>query len=144
MNPTTKIRKNKWPPLLLSLGLGVLLFFVMYMIYIDAARDDEIAANHPQVYMKVIGRERGAGTLKFPDHIYAEHQGKKYDFTCGRKFFRKTMAADSIAAHLDVARGEAALPGSGRVRHLAFLLVWITGIGILVICIGVRKFIKSS
>lgn len=71
MNPTAKFRKSRWPALLLSFGLGILLFFVMYMIYLDAARDDEIAANYPQVYRKVTGRERGAGTLKFPDHIYA-------------------------------------------------------------------------
>lgn len=82
-------------------------------LYRNAARKDEIGSRGKLVYMKITGRERGAGTLKFPDHIYAECQGVKPDFTCERKYFRKTMGADSIEVRYDSVSGAAVLPGSG-------------------------------
>ncbi|MBD2705792.1 hypothetical protein IC229_34655 [Spirosoma sp. BT702] len=142
--PTTNTQKNRGPALLLSLGLAGLLVFITYMIYGDAAREDEIASSNPPVLMKVTGRARGWGTVKYPDHIYAQYQGKQYDFSCGRKYFNKTMEADSIVAHLDVTSGAAALPGSGRVRHLLFLFALILGVALLTIYNGVRTFVKST
>lgn len=142
--PTTNNQKNRGPALLLSLGLAGLLVFITYMIYWDAAREDGLARSNPPVLMKVTGRERGWGTVKYPDHIYAQYRGKQYDFTCGRKVFLKTLDSDSIVAHLDVTSGEAALPGSGRVRHLLFLFALILGVALLAIYSGVRKFVKSN
>ncbi|MGV3586229.1 MAG: hypothetical protein ACO1OF_04435 [Adhaeribacter sp.] len=114
------------------------------MLFLDAARKDKIAKNTPLVYMKITGREIGIGTVRYPDHIFAEYRGNNYDFTCGKKYFYKTMAADSIAVHLDAASGEAVLPESGRVRHLAFLFAMMVGAGILVIWATVREYIKSK
>lgn len=113
MGETGDRKKSKWPRFLLVLALETSQFLIAYTIYAEAVRDDELASNSGLVCMKVTGRERGVGTLKYPDHIYTEYQGKKHDFACGRKYFRKMMTVDSIEGHFDPASGEAALPGSG-------------------------------
>ena len=99
------------------------LIFSTFMLYPTAAQEDQMASRGKLVYMKITGRERGAGTLRLPDHIYAEYQGTKHDFTCGRKYFHKMMAADSIEVRLDLISGKAALLGSGRVRRYTFLFL---------------------
>ncbi|WP_461077672.1 hypothetical protein [Spirosoma flavus] len=146
MNPETtpKTQRSRWSTLLLSVFAAGLLCFITYMIYLDAARNDEIASSSPSVLMKVTGRKKGAGTLKYPDHVYAYYQGKQYDFVCGRRYFNKTLNADRIVAHLDKTSGEAALPGSGRVRHLTFLFVLIIGVALTILFMAVQKFIKTN
>lgn len=123
--PAKGNKRYRWFWLILMLGLAFFLILMTFGLYRNASRKDEIGSRGKLVHMKITGRERGAGTLKFPDHIYAEYQGIRHDFTCGRKFFRKTMAADSIEVRFDPVSGSAALPGSGRVRHEAFLYVMI-------------------
>ncbi|OJV19236.1 MAG: hypothetical protein BGO21_21345 [Dyadobacter sp. 50-39] len=142
--PAADYKKYRLFWLVLSLGLSLLLIFLTFGMYRNAARKDRIGSRGKLVYMKITRRERGAGTLKFPNHIYAEYQGVEHDFTCGSKFFRGTMKADSIEVRLDLTSGAAALPGSGRVRHEAFLYVMIMGISLIMIWKSIQEFIKFS
>lgn len=142
--PAANYKKYRLFWLILTLGLALLLIFLTFGTYRNAAREDKIGSRGKLAYMKITRRERGAGTLKFPNHIYAEYQGVEHDFPCGSKFFRSTMGADSIEVRFDLTNGEAALPGSGRVRHEAFLYVMIIGISLVVIWKSIQEFIKFS
>lgn len=142
--PAPDYKKYRWFWLVLMLCLSIFLIFMTFGLYRNAARKDEIGFRGKLVYMKITGRERGAGTLKYPDHIYAVYHGVEHDFTCGRKYFRKMMGADSIEVRYDSASGAAALPGSGRVQHEAFLYVMIIGVSVAVIWKSIQEFIKYS
>lgn len=136
-----------WLGLSLMFFLGLIMLVLSYSGYQNAASDDLIAARSPVVCMKITGRERGAGTLKLPDKIYAEYQFKTYRFELGRKSFRSLTGVDSIAVSLDSLSGKAVLPTSGRVRHLAFLLIAMAAVGIMTIygCVSESvKLLKSA
>lgn len=142
--PAEGYKKYRWFWLVLMLGVAFFLILMTFGLYRSAARKDEIGSMGKLVQMKITGRERGAGTLKFPDHIHAEYQGVEYDFTCGRNYFRRTMGADSIEVRLDPNSGAAALPGSGRVRHEVFLYLMIIGVSVTVIWKSIQEFIKHN
>ncbi|SEJ36313.1 hypothetical protein SAMN05216327_10943 [Dyadobacter sp. SG02] len=142
--PAANYRKYRWFWLVINLCLSIFLIFMTFGLYRNAARQDEIGSRGELVYMKITGLERGADTLKFPDHIYAVYLGEEHDFTCGRKYFRKMMTADSIEVRYDSASGAAALPGSGRVKHEAFLYIMIIGVSMAIIWKSIQEFIKYS
>ncbi|MCF0059125.1 hypothetical protein [Dyadobacter sp. CY356] len=131
-----------WFGVSLMLLLGILLLFADYMLYKDAASDDQIARSSPVVCMKIIDRIKGMGTLKNPDKIDAVYKGKIYKLSIGRKSFRSLAGVDSVAVSFDKATDRAVMPASGRVRHLAFMFVMIAGVGIMVIWGSITEYIR--
>lgn len=131
-----------WAKFFFTFFLGSFFVFLTYMIYQEEASNDSQAFRSPIVCMKITARERGAGTVKFPDRIFAEFQGKTYNLSMGRKYFRSLINVDTIAVSFDSASGKAVLPFSGRVRHYAFLFAMIAGLGLVIIGESVRQLVK--
>lgn len=134
---------NPWL-FLFMFGIGVALLIITYGMYRDALWQDQMSTRSPIVCMKILYGTRGWGTVKNPDNVYAEYQGKTYHFELGRKTYRSLLGVDTIEACLDSASGRAFLPTSGRVKHFTALYFWLGGIGIVVIAGTVWEFAKLA
>lgn len=130
--------------ILFMFGMGVALLIITYGMYRDALWQDEMSTRSPIVCMKILYGTRGWGTVKNPDEVYAEYQGKTYRFELGRKYYRSLLGTDTIEACLDPVSGRAFLPVSGRVKHFTALYFWLGGIGIVVIMGTVWEFIQLA
>jgi len=121
--------------------MGLIIIFTTFMMYKGMVQEDQVVKHSPLICMKVTGRERGAGTTKLPDIVYADYQGRSYRFECGRKYFRSTFGIDSIQVHYDATGNIAALPLL-NFPHYTFLVIMISGLGILVIGDAIRTLQK--
>ena len=123
--------------------VGVLIVLITYMMYVDAKWKDELSTKAPVVCMKIQYGTRGAGTVKNPDEIYAEYNGKTYHFEMGRKYYRSLFGVDTIAVYYDAASDRAVLPTPGEVRHFAPLYIWIGSIGALLTVGSIWQLVKT-
>jgi len=64
--------------------------------------------------------------VKNPDNIYAEYQGKTYNFKMGRKYYRSLLGFDTIEVYYEKASDRAFLLGSGNVRHFTALYFFVS------------------
>lgn len=122
--------------------LGVCLLWITYMMYLDSRWKDEMSTRAPVVCMKILYGTRGAGTVKYPDKVHAEYNGKTYHFEMGRKTFRSLLGVDTVAAHYDAESDRAFLPGAGRVKHYLPLYLWIGGIALAITGGGIWQLFK--
>lgn len=133
-----------WLGAVLISGFGIAMLLMSYGIYKDDLWQDENSTRAPVVCMKILHRTRGAGTVKLPDNIYAEYQGKTYHFEMGRKYYRSLSGVDSIQACLDPHSGRAFLPISRRVKHFTALYFLIGGAGLAIVIGSMREFVKLA
>lgn len=131
-----------WTPPAVTALLGACLLWMTYMMYLDSRWEDEMSTRAPVVCMKILYGTRGAGTVKYPDKVHAEYNGKTYHFEMGRKTFRSLLGVDTIAAHYDAESDRAFLPGSGRVKHYLPLYLWIGGIALAITGGGTWQLFK--
>lgn len=137
--------RQAWAVMPVVFLLGVCMLGLTYGMYADAKWEDDMATHTPVVCMKILYGTRGAGTMKYPDKIYAEYQGKTYHFDMGRKYFRSLLGVDTIAVYYDEASGKAFLPTrSSRVGHYAFLYFLIGGCGLGMIGGSVWELVRLS
>ena len=104
---TQKEKSNEKPGVwffLLMFGLGFAFLLITYGMYRDSAWKDEMSTHSPTVCMKIAYGTKGAGTVKNPDNIYAEYQGKTYNFEMGRKYYRSLLGVDTIEVYYDKAQ----------------------------------------
>jgi uncharacterized membrane protein YesL len=146
-NPEHEVLVNKnqrfgWLNFFIIFLLGVCFVVMTYMMYIDAKWQDDMSTHSPVVCMKIKYGIRGAGTVKYPDKVYAEYLGKTYHFEMGRKYYRSLLGVDTIAVYFDQASGRAFLPTSGQVKHYTGLYLLIAGVGLLFIGGSTWEFVK--
>ncbi|TLV00361.1 hypothetical protein [Dyadobacter luticola] len=134
--------RHGWVTYFIAFLLGIFFVAMTYMMYKDAKWQDDMSTHSPVVCMKITYRERGAGTVKYPDKVYGEYLGKTYHFDMGRKYFRKLSGVDTIAVYFDQATGRAFLPTSGQVKHYTGLYLLIGGVGLLFIGGSTWEIIK--
>jgi len=127
---------------LLMFGIGSAFLLITYGMYRDSAWKDEMSTRSPTVCMKIAYGTRGAGTVKNPDNIYAEYQGKTYNFEMGRKYYRSLLGVDTIEVYYDKASDRAFLLGSGNVRHFTALYFFVGGIGLAIFIGSIWEFSK--
>ncbi|MBE9462180.1 hypothetical protein ACFP1I_13155 [Dyadobacter subterraneus] len=127
---------------LMMFGLGPSLLLITCGMYRDSAWKDKMSTRSPTVCMKIAYGTKGAGTVKYPDNIYAEYQGKTYKFEMGRKYYRSLLGVDTIQVYYDKGSDRAFLLGSDNVRHFAVLYFLLGGIGIAVTIGSIWEFIK--
>ncbi|MCE6991175.1 hypothetical protein [Dyadobacter sp. CY323] len=139
--PGKDYKKYRWFWFCLQMTMGLAVLFATYKVYEAMEEEDEVVRNSPLVCMKINARERGAGLHKLPDIIYAEYQNRDYRFECGRKYFRSTFGVDSIQVHYDVEKDIAALPVL-NFPHYTFMLIMMSGMGILILGDAIRTFRK--
>jgi hypothetical protein len=147
-NPEHEVLANEnrygWLSYLIIFLLGVCFVVMTYMMYVDAKWQDDMSAHSPVVCMKIKYGTRGAGTVKYPDKVYAEYLGKTYHFDMGRKYYRSLLGVDTIAVYFDQASGRAFLPTSGQVKHYTGLYLLIAGVGLLLIGGSTWEFVKIA
>jgi hypothetical protein len=136
-------QRYSWLSLSLIFLLGVCFILMTYMMYKDAKWQDDMSTRAPVVCMKIKYGTRGAGTVKYPDKVYAEYLGKTYHFDMGRKYYRSLFGVDTIAVYFDQASGRAFLPTSGQVKHYTGLYLLIAGVGLLFIGGSTWEIIKT-
>ncbi|WP_141110453.1 hypothetical protein [Dyadobacter psychrophilus] len=145
-NPEHEVPVNEnrydWLANFIVFLLGVCFVVMTYMMYIDAKWQDDMSTHSPVVCMKIKYRTRGAGTVKYPDQVYAEYLSKTYHFDMGRKYYRSLLGVDTIAVYYDQASDRAFLPTSGQVKHYTGLYLLIGGVGLLLIGKSTWEFIK--
>lgn len=135
--------QHKWATFGLVFLVGVCLLVTTYGMYADAKWQDEMSTRSPIVCMKIQYAERGAGTVKYPDKIYAAYLGKTYHFEMGRKYFRSLRGVDTIAVYYDAASDRAFLPTSGKVKHYRGLYVLVGGGGLVLIAGSIWELAKT-
>jgi uncharacterized membrane protein YesL len=135
-------RRYGWISSVFVFLLGVFFVVITYMMYIDAKWEDDMSTQAPVVCMKIKYAARGAGTVKYPDKIYAEYLGKTYHFDMGRKYYRSLLGVDTIAVYFDEASGRAFLPTSGQVKHYMGLYLLIGGVGLLLMGGSIWEVVK--
>lgn len=136
-------RRYGFVAFLITFLLGVCLVLMTYMMYKDAKWQDDMSTRAPVVCMKIKYGTRGAGTVKYPDKVYAEYLGKTYHFDMGRKYYRSLLGVDTIAVYFDQTSGRAFLPTSGQVKHYTGLYLLIAGVGLLFIGGSTWEIIKT-
>ncbi|HEV7381476.1 MAG TPA: hypothetical protein VGN64_16880 [Dyadobacter sp.] len=141
-----QVKENRygWLTFFIQFLVGVCLVTITCMMYKDAKWQDDMSMHAPVVCMKIKYGIRGAGTVKYPDQVYADYMGKTYHFDMGRKYYRSLTGVDSIAVYFDQTTGRAFLPTSGQVRHYTGLYLLIAGVGLLFIGVSSRELIKIA
>ena len=123
-------------------SLGLLLILITYKIYEIGEEQAYVQQHSPLMKMPIVGREKGWGTVKYPNKIFVEYRGKRYSLHSSNRHFRQTARADSIEVNYDAARDMAVL-AVGKVSGPYPLLIAIFLCGLLVIGSGVYDFIRK-
>jgi uncharacterized membrane protein YesL len=141
-NSIVENRRYGWISFVFIFLLGVCVVAMTYMMYMDAKWQDDMSMHAPVVCMKIKYGTTGAGTVKYPDKIYAEYLGKTYHFDMGRKYYRSLLGVDTIAVYFDEASGRAFLPTSGQVKHYTGLYLLVGGCGLLLMGGSIWEIVK--
>jgi hypothetical protein len=131
--PTTSI----WLRIFVTL-CGIFVMFCVYKLYEEGEKRVLVQQNSPTVKMPIVGRERGAGTVKFPCKIFLRYHGKPYEIHTNSKYFRQTAKADSLTVHFDPEQNIVVRPGVKANEPYPLLALYLL-LGLLLIACGVSR-----
>ncbi|GAB4019674.1 hypothetical protein [Spirosoma koreense] len=123
---------TKWFNYLFLILLGGSLPFIAYKINAAYEADAYSQQHSPLINMPVVGRQKGWGTVRFPNKIYVQLHGKHYVLPCSNQYFQKTATQDSLFVYYDGHRDRAVL-AEGTVTAPSGLLALLGSCGLIMI-----------